>query len=428
MTHDASSSTATSPFISTDTKMLSDVITSLDERSDLSPSRCRDLKSALRSIARLIGQPLQAIPANINWLHIKLRRINPAAHNMSKKRFSNIKSDALKAFELTGCSRKRSDWLRPASPGWIALFDSIEDNHDRWKLTQLAQFCSAQGIESTEITDHHPHALLKALVEESFVNRPEHVVANAIKTWNRLRDQQPGWPDIELRPLPPKKERWTFPIETFPASFQEDVEAWLERLRNPDLFDGTGPAKPLRPKTIAHRRFQIQEAASALVRSGVQIPKVTNLKVLVDLDHLKASLRWMIQRFDNTPTEAIQGVAVCLQAIARHHVHVEEPHLDGIRGIVKRLSRGADGLREKNRQRLLQLDDTDNLAKLLHLPATLVTKAERVATQKPRKAAFPDRYRGRSRRNPQPRARQQKSHLHDCRWPCANKVGCGSRI
>jgi hypothetical protein len=209
------------------------------------------------------------------------------------------------------------------------------DKHDQWKLTQFAQYCTALEIDPDGVTDEHPRGLLKALVEESFVNRPEHVAANAIKTWNRLKDQVPGWPDIMLAPLPPRKVPWTFAVESFPASFQADVEAWLERLRNPDLLDASGPAKPLRPTTIKHRRFQIREAASALVRSGKPMEEITDLAVLVDLDNLKAALRWMMGRFEGKPTEAIQGVAVCLQAIARHHVRVDEAHLDEIRGIVK---------------------------------------------------------------------------------------------
>ena len=196
------------------------------------------------------------------------------------------------------------------------------------------------------------------------------------------------WPDVALSPLPRKKELWTFPIETFPDSFQSDVNAWLERLRNPDLFDASGPSKPLRPKTIAHRRFQIQEVASALARSGKPITEVTDLATLVEMDNLKSALRWMMGRFDDKPTEAIKGVAVCLQAIAKHHVGIDEAHLNDIRRIVKRLGYDADGLREKNRQRLLQLEDSDNLAKLLHLPSVLVVKAEHLFATKPRKAAL----------------------------------------
>ncbi|MBL4871944.1 MAG: hypothetical protein JKY41_00745, partial [Rhodobacteraceae bacterium] len=278
--------------------------------------------------------------------------------------------------------------LAPVSQNWSDLLGRIENKHDLWKLTQLAQFCSALSVEPRQVTDGHLRDLLRVLIEESFVNKPEHVVANAIKTWNRLKGEAACWPEVELLPLPRKKEPWTFAIETFPISFQSDVNAWLERLRNPDIFDRSGPSQPLRPTTVVHRRFQIQEAASALLRSGKPMTEITSLTVLVEMNNLKAALRWMMGRFDNKPTEAIKGVAVCLQAIAKHHVGVEDDHLDDIRGIVKRLGRDADGLREKNRQRLLQLEDSGNLAKLLHLPTVLVTKAERLFVIKPRKAAL----------------------------------------
>jgi integrase len=238
------------------------------------------------------------------------------------------------------------------------------------------------------VADLHLLDLHRVIVEGSFQNRPEHVVSNAIKTWNRMREEIEGWPDITLSPLPPKRPRWTSPIESFPESFQGDVAAWIDRLENPDLLDATGPSKPLRPSTIAHRRFQIQETASALVLSGKPREEITELAILVDLENLKAALRWMMARFDGKPTEAIKGLAVGLQAIAAHHVQVGDDHLAEIKGIVKRLGRDAEGLREKNRQRLLQLEDPNNMAKLLHLPAALVSKSNKLAAQKPRRAAL----------------------------------------
>ena len=172
--------------------------------------------------------------------------------------------------------------MRKPSPAWAALLDVIPDKHDRWKLTQLAQYCSALGLEPHEVTDQHLLDLHRVIIEESFQDRPEHMVANAIKTWNRMREEIEGWPDITLSALPPKKPRWTFPIESFPESFQADVAAWIERLENPDLLDATGPSKPLRPSTVAHRRFQIQEIASALVESGKPREEITDLSVLVE--------------------------------------------------------------------------------------------------------------------------------------------------
>jgi site-specific recombinase XerD len=377
-----------SPFVAADKLVLKDVVERLDEDNDLSPTRRRDLKSAIRAVARLVDGQLETTPANINWLHVRLRRVHPAQHGMSKKRFQNIKSDALRALELAGASRDRKDWLRDPSQEWLRLLDLATDKHDRWKLTQLAQYCSALEVSPTDVSDQHIRDLRTALIEESFQNKPEAVVANAVKTWNRLAQRIPEWPQILLAPPPRKKEPWTIPLEAFPSSFREDLDRWTDRLENPDLLDGSGPPKPLRPTTIKHRRFQVREVTSALVHSGKPIDEITHLSVLVDLENLKAALRWLMGRFGDKPTEAIKGVAVGLQAIARHHVQVPEEDLAAIKGIVGRLGRDADGLREKNRQRLLQLDDPANLAKLLHLPEALVTKAESTLATRHRKAAL----------------------------------------
>ena len=83
------------------------------------------------------------------------------------------------------------------------------------------------------------------------------------------------------------------------------------------------------------------------------------------------------------PTEAIHGLAMGLKAVAQHHVRVSGGHLDALRRICKRLNLEVDGLREKNRTRLLQFDDDDNLARLLHLPAELVN-----ATKNPKQRPY----------------------------------------
>ena len=104
------SSPFTSPFIAEDTPTMGGILTEIDNITDLSDTRRRDLKSDVRSLCRLLGKHPSEVPANINWLHVRVRRIVPAAHDISKKRLSNIKSGVLKTLALTGCSRERSDW------------------------------------------------------------------------------------------------------------------------------------------------------------------------------------------------------------------------------------------------------------------------------------------------------------------------------
>lgn len=366
-----------SPFISQSAPSMAQILECIEELTDLSATKRRDLKSAIRSFCRLLGKEPADVPANINWLHIRIRRVAPAAHDISKKRLANIKSDVLKALTITGCSRDRADWLRAPSTAWQALLARILDKHDQWKLSQFAQYCSALSVEPDSVSDEQVLGFLKALTEETFTSKPDQVAVNAVKTWNRLCGQIDRWPNIELKRPPRKREPWTIPLAQFPAAFQEDVEKWLNRLANPDPLDADGPMKPLRPDTINHRHHQIQQMASALVLTGRPIETITTLADLVQLVAFKDGLRQLMSRFNDKPTEAIHGLAMGLKAVATHHVKVDEDHLNEIRRICQRLNLDVDGLREKNRERLQQLDDPHNMAKLLHLPEALIRKSAR---------------------------------------------------
>ncbi len=376
-----------SPFISEDTPNMAIILEQIDDLGTLSANKRRDLKSAIRSFCRLIGKDAALVPANINWLHIRIRRVSPAAHDITKKRLANIKSDVLKALELTGCSRERSEWLRVPSPEWLSLLDKVPIKQDRWKLSQFSQYCTALGIAPTEVTDKHVSGFHKAIIEETFMNKPDQVAVYAVKTWNRLREQIEAWPDVVLAAPPRRREPWTTPLEQFPETFQEDVDRWLDRLANPDPFDADSPLKPLRPVTIKHRRHQIQQMASALVLAGHSIESITSLADLVELDSFKDGIRRLMSRFDDKPTEAIHGLAMGMKAIAAHHVKVDENDLNEIRRIFQRLNLNFDGLRQKNMDRLLQLEDPHNMAKLLHLPEKLVQLSARSGLP-PHKAAL----------------------------------------
>lgn len=364
---------SSSPFIGAGPSMAS-VLSRLDEMA-LPEARRRDLRSAIQSLCRLIDKLPADVPANVNWLHVRLRSVHPAKLRISEKRFRNVKSGALAALAVCGCSRERSDWLRPTSPAWQSLLDSVHNKHDRWKLTQLAQFCSSENVDPSDVSDSHLERLLGALRDETFAKKPEAKVAQAARTWNRLRAMD-GWPQQLLR-APRRREPWTIQLDRFPASFQQDVAAWLQRLSHADPLDDDAPVRPLRPSTIKHRAFQIQEMASALVHSGTPIQAIGSLADLVELRAVKVGLRYMMARFGGKPTEALHGLAMGLKAIARHHVKVGEHRLGELRTLCQRMSREVDGLREKNRRRLEQLDDDMNLARLIHLPAKLVTLSGR---------------------------------------------------
>jgi len=125
------------------------------------------------------------------------------------------------------------------------------------------------------------------------------------------------------------------------------------------------------------RERQIRTFASALVKQGQDPATLTSLRALVEIEALKTGLKYLIERSGGQATTAIYDFASALKAIARHHLHVEQPHLDQITRIMRRLDVGVRGLTQKNRSRLRQFDDPQNVQALLRLPHTLFALAAR---------------------------------------------------
>ncbi|MBC2837616.1 site-specific integrase [Paragemmobacter straminiformis] len=365
-----------SPFVRADAMMMDAVLSHLESMEDLTATQRRDMKSAVHTLCRLIGQAPSSVPANVAWIQVRLRRIHPAQVGLSAKRLKNIRADVLKALELCGASRSRSDWLSPVSENWADLLAHVPDQRDGWKLTQFAQYCSALGVAPDAVENSHVKGLLAALSEETFLDNPKVKVGAMVSAWNRLRQTQPGWPQITLT-YPRKREPWTFPIEAFPESFQADVARWMDRLTNPDIFSGEGPSKPLRPASLKYQRFNIQQMASAIVRSGKPITDIVDLGCLAHLEKLTAGLRWYMSRFNGKPTGSLHKLVTCVKSIARHHLKLGDAKMRELSGISSRIAACIDGTRTKNQERLEQLDDEANLGHLLHLPERLVALASR---------------------------------------------------
>jgi len=89
----------------------------------------------------------------------------------------------------------------------------------------------------------------------------------------------PGWPQCPV-PVPSFSRRYAMHWESFPASFVVESEAFLTRSGNQDPFaDDYAPS--VKPSTVAMRRKQILQIATALVHSGVAATDITGLAVLV---------------------------------------------------------------------------------------------------------------------------------------------------
>ena len=103
-----------------------------------------------------------------------------------------------------------------------------------------------------------------ALLNESFVREPKQVYRKACMLWNEASRTIRGWPRLEVQ-IPSEKVQYSFDWGQFPPSLLEDLEAYIQHLGNEDPF-ADDYLSPLRSATIANRRKQIRQIASAAVR------------------------------------------------------------------------------------------------------------------------------------------------------------------
>jgi integrase len=266
--------------------------------------------------------------------------------------------------------------ITPLSSGWKALWKQLP-RPVQMALSRFARFCSVRGIEPDGMPAETIEAF-RAYLNDSLLKSPDKIFAAMARAWRAAQTEVDGWPRIGIA-VPNRRKDWTLPWSHFPASLQQDCAAWCDRLAGRDRL-ADGPVRIVRPGTVAHRQRQIRSFASALARQGRDPATLVSLKDLVEIETLKTGLKFLIERSSGKTTTAIYDFVSALKAVARHHLHVEQGHLDRITGIMRRLDVGRRGLTQKNRSRLRQLDDPQNAAALLRLPYTLID----VAAQNPR--------------------------------------------
>lgn len=358
---------------------LTDLIEEL-RQAELTPRRRRDWVSAIRSLCRLIGRRPDQVSASTQAIRTHFAQITPASAGISSKRLQNLKSDILAALRHVGITRfSLTAEFAPMSLAWERLWSLIENQQVRFKLSRLFRFASARQIQPGQVTDSLLRDLLQVLTRSSLTRDPAGHVRGAIWAWNRCRRECPDWPQVALQPLVTERRGWAIPLHAFPEGFRADLHRWLGQLKGDDLLSDDAPLRPLAPATLHHRAHQVRIVASAAVRAGVHIDTFQSLAPLGDPETLAKAIQWQIDRAGGRRTEALAGLVMAIKGMARHHLKVPEDQLLKIGRIHAKLGKRVRGMRPKNRERLLALDDRGRMEALLMFPTDQFARARRVA-------------------------------------------------
>lgn len=363
---------------------LADVLVRIDAMEE--GTRRRDLRSAVTSFCKVVGkrpEEISVIPHEIRALR---EAVQPMAIGISKARWANICSGLNKAIALVR-DLVPSRNTTPLLPEWKMLLGALPKSLKR-KLSSGARYLSGEGITPSVVSLDDLLGYCKAIKTERMRPNAEEAADHFLWAWNRTAQQYPAWPQV-LIPREDKRDIYSLPLETFPASFAADIDAYIGRLSRGILFDlddddededdiDFGPLKSVRPATAATRRRQLRAAASALVHSGVNPAEITSIATLTALPNAKRILHFMMQRNpDGQRSAGVAQLATLLAKIAKHWVKVDTTHHDKLKRLASRVAVPVSGMTAKNRDRLRVFDDPEMVAAFVCLPDTIQKAVEK---------------------------------------------------
>ena len=144
----------------------------LEREGKLTATRRRDLVSAVKRVAILLGNEPAAIPLDMAAISARLAAVNPVAVGLTGKPFANIRSDFLAAVKASGLMPVDTERKSPLSPAWVDLFARLSGRRAHIGLSRLARYASARGIAPKDINDEVIGELIAAVRERSLCPRP----------------------------------------------------------------------------------------------------------------------------------------------------------------------------------------------------------------------------------------------------------------
>ena len=361
------------------THTLRDVLDAVREHKTLSEIRRRDLCSAVRRVAFLLGDDPGHLALDVPVISVRLATTNPAAAGLTSKRFSTVKSDFMAAVAASGFKPIPNAPKIPFSTGWKSLMAELSAKRAQIGLSRLARYASAKGLEPEEIDDATITDLINDVRQKTLHRTPNNLHRKVALIWNEAVQHS----NLDLRSVevpsvrrPPKWMDWTL----LPLTFRKDVDAFLGWSAGDDPYAANVRSRALAPGTIKLRRAQIHAATTALVESGVGAKTMRSLRDLVSPRNVKHILRRRNEMVGGRENIFNHDLARTLVEIARRWVEIDPRVLDELKRLASREPTPVSGLTSKNKTTLRQFDDPANLRKLFDFPNRLWAEVKRDTT------------------------------------------------
>jgi integrase len=375
--HDQETQASPASGCSRHTITLATVLAALEQPNGLAASRHRDLRSAVRRVAVLLGNEPAAIPLDMGVIGARLAAVNPVAVGLTAKRLANIRSDFLAAVRASGVMPVKGKGRSRLSPAWVDLFERLSGRRAHIGLSRLARYASRQGITPEDMDDDVIPGFITAVREGSLHRDPNALHRQVALIWNEAaRDPALGLRLVTVPSFrgPPKRIDWAL----LPDAFKQDVDNYLSWCGTSDPFVADARSRALAPRTLELRRDQIRTAVSALVESGIDPSAILSLADLVSPNSVKSILRRRLESISGEENTFFNhNLGKALVQIAREWVKVDAQVSAELKRLVGKMPPPVQGLTDKNKRFLRQFDDPAVLRRLYSLPEKLWAEVRR---------------------------------------------------
>jgi hypothetical protein len=191
-------------------------------------TRRRDMVSAVNRICEMAGTTPANIYAEPPRLREMLSRIRPAAHGVSAKSYSNLRSLLGAALQLADVIDSMCRGSAKKHPDWGPLLETIADDQRLSNgLAAFANWSASQDIPPGEVNDTAVQRYLIWLEARTLHTKPRDRGRQVPKMWNEASIKVDSWPTTKLTTIsfkaPPKHLKWS----DLSSSFQQDADAYL---------------------------------------------------------------------------------------------------------------------------------------------------------------------------------------------------------
>ena len=324
---------------------------------------------------------------------------------IAKSTRSNAVSNVRVALRRLGLLDEEPEQLAAAWEALLAPYDS----RSRAPFVAFAKFATLRKITPEMVTNDFVAEFADWIMTRALVARPRKVAATFRRSWNKAAGRRPGWPHAPLA-TPSSRRTEMLPLSAFPASFNADSDAFLERLATNDrqaTFAGDTPPEPderevtrkrgargrgrpnqpMRLSTIRTRRDHLRWAANAALADGTPISKLTSLRCLFTPEtRAWAILKYFYRRAGDKPSTTGHHVGEVLAMIANIHLGLSDEFLAQLACWRKSVAVVYNGMTERNEKLIREVLEPKRYQDLLRLPFAAMEAAERRLDSEPRAA------------------------------------------